>query len=476
MVASKGTRETAGFQQLAAPRLAAEITPRHTGKIAGVVTEISSAAVAVVTEMHRNHQQPYYRTIGNHSVYGIAGRVARETIFHLANLQAPFLELHSGQSEAAEIDVEDIVIDQFHQWWAKRSSYIPSNQLPEVMKYEKEHGGVSETSDLHSILELTDANFFGSSNMREIYDRVRTATYGTISRGNVDLLLPKIHESYKRSTLQAETIEKLARHRAQGETHFKGDVHKGIFVFDFQERVDGNPSIEEQMYDEFTRSPEHSTGYVGKYLMDDDGELLAWLTYWQPPRLKNEQYRSMLDQYLRKGVTGGKMRYSRKPERREFLPYLDSTLMFDTIKGEVPFAANRLFAKSMQDMLLDNSSLEMFIGYRLHELHLNPPLEVYKKPIRLFDNLRSSKFFTDRECGSFATDHNRSGPASIRTLSDGSTVLLNPEWVAFNGRFDDIINASWQKWHSVQRKFGDVSIDDERMSEIKFHRSLLRSR
>lgn len=375
----------------------------------------------------------------------------------------------------------DAISNEFDRWWLQKDTYVRSSEMPSERAFIERHGAIDWSRAMSSIHhagyrapspEQTVADEAAECVMnietgfrptkgvsREAYDRVRSAKVVSFSHENIDELIPKIEISYNHAWLKPEAIDKLEKGDLSG---FRHQTEKGVFVFGFDEEPDRNISVRNQLIQDVKNEyNSNEASYQGKCLMDDDGNILAYFTYWQPPENQSRRNASMIKNYLRKGVTGGKMNYATSPSRSFLERFTESTLLIDTIRGEVPFAAARLMAKTTHKMHQHSRYLSHLIGYRLHELHFRPSLDAGSDYVRLGENDSSGKFFGDRGCYSFATDFNKKGTSSVRKLPDGGEVHLNPEWIWFVGRFGDVMNMSRHRWDVIRTSYGDLSADDK---------------
>jgi len=295
------------------------------------------------------------------------------------------------------------------------------------------------------------------------FRRVRTARYVDINGGNIEEFLPKIRQSYERAWLRPETLEKLSRDSADDIQSFKEETGKGIFVYGFDEKPNEGLSIQEEIIRDLKseKDPQYFPRFQCKCLLDENGEVIAWLTYWQPPAYtgKNTEHPDMIKEYLQHGVTGGHMQYTVKPPYKDYKSNFNEFLLFDTLRGEVPMAAARLFPHALQDMIAECPRIQSFISYRLYELFQNPSFPKFDARIRLFENTKSDSFFSKRGCTSFAIDYSKRGKKSMRELSDGSTTSLNPAWIALSGDIRQMYRKSLELWNIMQCAHGDPTCD-----------------
>ncbi len=465
-------------------------------EISKVAAVIEGRVVQELTRLCGNVQCAFRQVLSEENMSGIAARLGRATVFRLAN-EYVFPHPVEPLTDMDLIDrITDAVDKEFDTWWATRDIYTPVSNSKSEQQFTHERGvidwGKAQTSrsiiasdEPEDLLRSTMQPLISSDGaqshigavaecvtnlehmfgidpkMRAVFERVRTAVYGNVTPSNVDELLPKIRTSYEKAWLTPATIELLRHNKADKAAEFRRKTNKGVFVFGFDESVNGQPSVGEQMYKDFTaEKKETEPTYEGRYLMDDNGELLAWFTYWQPPRFPSDAHRSQILSYLNNGVTGGDMAYRRDPPKKKFKRSVDEILMIDTLRGGLPFAASRLVCKAASDIQRHYSNIKTLLGYRVYSLQMKPAFPGFREPIRMTENLSSSAFFADRDCANFAYDYNKKGgPMSERVLSDNSKMYLNPEWVAFNAPFDAFTAQSQSLWHEIQKKYGDVTHD-----------------
>lgn len=361
--------------------------------------------------------------------------------------------IHSNEGLA---QLQETIRDELWDWWQKNhglneeyvhapQAHRPSDEGVDMLLWQYERAA-RKSGDIKKI---------------DTFARVRNARYVDVDASNIDALLPKIGQSYKRAWLKPETLEKLKTNHPDDIDHFRKTVERGVFVYDWNER-NGGPSLEEQFREDVLREVDtyDTAKFRCKCLLDDEGEILAWLSYLQPPKSSRpEAYRERVRDYMLHGATGGRMEYTRKPNYKQFRHRLDNIFLFDTLRGGVPMAASRLFAKSMQEVAMECSHIQHFICYRLHEIFITPQFEAMREPLRFSENIRSEHFFHERGCKVIAYDYNKNGPKSPRTLSDESVIQLNPNWVVLAGEMPDVFHRSLNEWRLTQIRYGDFSSD-----------------
>lgn len=364
------------------------------------------------------------------------------------------LSVLSNSPQETEGEMFEEMYDKLWDWFAReytpgrKDGYIPDGNAPSVAENE--------------LLQQYRTSLLRTANMSDMdeYDTIRNGTIVAVGRSNVDEFLGKIEKAYERDYLDEKTVELLANNRPDDIRKFRKKTREGVFVFGFNESVRGRPTIGEQMRADVTaeRDPKTHPTYQIRCLIDHNRELLSWFSYWQPPIVSSKEHRSMVHEYLDRGVMGAKMLYADESAFGRLLGKLDRILLIDTLQGVKKRASARLFAHEIQSMLERNPQLEDLIGYRLLSINMQP--KIFKQRYVHYANNRSSEdFFNNRDSTMFATDKNKSGPKSHRTLSDGTDVTLNPIWTAFSGDFTEIYKKSLQIWRSIQHRFGDVSDD-----------------
>jgi len=431
------------------------------GNASKMATEISAVTMEVLSESCADQRNIFHQVITDANIRGIASRIARATLFRMTNQKTPLITRDPEKSDFQIIDeIEAHVREEFGAWWTHHQDYVASRDMQQEKTYIDANGAPEEDSDIAVVLGIIENNNFSiNPELRKIYDDVRGATYGTINGDNIEEILPQIERSYKTSWLEGESLWGISRNNPQQLEKFNERTKRGVFVFGFRERVDGKPSVAEQMHADFKRSPEEGPLYKGKYLRGADGKLLAWLTYWQPEIGLHNGHEQMVTDYLEQGVTGKPMTYTRTPKKEEHVSHAKHTLMFDTIWAGKRFAARRLFPKALIDMWKDNRSLKRFLGYRLNGIETFPSYRELHEHPRIGENWYSARFFLERRCATFAHDFNEFGPQSTRVLPDGTQIRINPEWAAFYGEFPEVLKTSWELWRQTQAEFGDLSSD-----------------
>lgn len=400
---------------------------------------------------------------------GVLARVMRDSIYKLHTV-SHFLRCDEHEFQRAQQMLTDVVPGVFNEFWEEQrhnAGFITERDAPGARDFTRTTGG-DDTTEIDPFLEDVD-RMFTLKYPPAIFERVRNAAYVTINSETYPEYRDRLFASYRRHWLTPETIAKLRDPKEVGE--FTKETRKGIFVYGIDERVDGKPSVAEQMDEDFSRRyGPRDRSYVGKALVGDDGEVLSWLTYWQTPAEPNGRALRDMRSYLDRGVTGGRMKYTGAPDKDTFSRNIKTLLMFDTISGGPPMASARLFAKSVQDMLDPAQGgtphLTNFVAYRLYELHMEPAIR-RNRIMRLADNKSSDNFFNRYGCEEFAIDFSLNGPRSERVLPalpdagvpDGQKMYLNPRWVAFSGEFDTILSHAWAVWRSMQHTYGDVTND-----------------
>ena len=400
---------------------------------------------------------------------GVLARVMRDSVYKLHTV-SNFLQCEEDEFLKAQRLLTETVPGVFQDFWdAQRlnGEFIAELDAPGAVDFKNTTGG-DDTTEIDPFLEDVD-KMFKLKYPPAIFERVRNATYVTLNRDTYPEYRDRLFESYRRYWLKPDTIAKL--HDPGLVSEFTKETKQGIFVYGIDERVNGKPSVAEQMDDDFSRDyGPHDRSYLGKALVDDTGEVLSWLTYWQTPKQPNGKALKEMRDYLDRGVTGGRMKYTGAPDKDTFSRNIRTLLMFDTISGGPPMASARLFAKSVQDMLDPAQGgtphLTNFVAYRLYELHMEPAIR-RNRIMRLADNKSSDRFFDRYGCEEFAYDFSPHGPRSERVLpalqgdavGEQRKMYLNPRWVAFSGEFDTLFSQAWAVWRSMQRTYGDVTDD-----------------
>ena len=390
----------------------------------------------------------------------IVARAIKESMFAVFNQTSYFREDGSVSDATREQYLASVVPETVTKWWEQQSAsteYIPTSEGPAAREIMRKAGELPDALDVY--LDRVNATY--GMRGHEVYERVRTGEYVTLNRKTYPLYRDRLRSLYQDTLLRSESIEKLASNDTRMIKEYQNETRKGVFIYDIDEPINGGLSVGEQMDRDFRREyGPRDSAYVGKALVDDQGNLLSYLTYWQTPRRPKKKDRKHIRNYLYKGVTGGKMQY-KGGDPEHFLKTWDKILMFDTVCADrdVPMGSARLIAKAAQDMLHENPELQVFIAYRLHQLSMEPTFPALSQPINMSENKSSRKFFDLRGCSVFADDFNEHGPKS-RRIVNGTEVMLNPWWVAFNADMRTFLMESWGLVRATQYRYGDTTEDD----------------
>lgn len=456
------------------------------GKRADIATQIRRAAEDHMFELITDARTVYSQIINDDNFTGITGRVARGALFRYVNKGMPLDGTPVEEPEELPGMIEECVADAFHDWWMQRLEFVPSekmhpeahfialhqpidwseNHVPLIERAKARMNGVERKDDLKSQVQETvrhiDQGLGINTAFRQNFDRVRSAAYKVVTIDTVESVLDRIEEAYNEDLLKAETIALLKSTDPAVRKAFIERTERGVFVSGFRERIKGKPSVRDQMEKDFTREyKENEPRYEGRYLEDENGEILAWLTYWQPPREVSKKNATLIRQYLKKGVTGARMTYANNSVRDVLHNVAAQTVMIDTIQGPVRPGARRLMAHVTQDMQAHSPYLKKFIGYYLDELFFRPSFEIFgREEVHLSQNASSFGYFSKLGCKNFATDRNPNfGPWSSRTLPDGQEIRLDAQWAAFVGDFPTVAQNARNLWNEDCLRYGDISKD-----------------
>lgn len=422
-----------------------------------LLAHVTMGLASDILMLERNDQELLRANIPEQSLHGVEARFAKAAAARLASSG-----FYDELNDNTQIDLQTfekmrkIIAAELDEWWDEQKV----NKHAFCKFFHEPKDADSATPQMKRIFREIDSTYGISRKKRGMFEKVRTAEVEEITGDNIHDMLPAIERVYNQAYLREDAIEFLRENTAASINAFRERTKKGVFVFGFHEKVKGKPSVAEQMVHDFTKPDATDDVKYRGWVLHEPGQenIQAFLTLWEPPY--DESHKNpMLAQYLKTGVTGGKMRYTRKPKQAEIEPYIGKTLMIDTICSNQRYAASRLFAKALHRSKKNRKDLQYFMGYRLHELLFTPPFQAFQEPIRFSDNASSADFFESRDCASFAYDHNTRGSQSVRKLSDGTSLYLNPEWVAFNGKFDSVLAASLIAWRTVQATYGDISYD-----------------
>lgn len=465
----------------------------RTGRIADITTQIRMAAEDYVAGLVSVKSGIYPQTsqlINDRTFPGIVARVTREALFAYANRGLSFSPPSDASSSQELTETIEACVDgAFREWWGGRTDFVPSYNQYHESAFIKAHpplawmqaaskierakarvcGQVQEMSPESEVVEAVihaDRMYNIRTDWRHHFERVRSAHYRAVDRADAGSIVDRLERSYNHALLQPQTIVQLESDDPAERRAFRQTTRRGVFVNGYRESIDGRPSVAEQMRCDFGREyARNEPRYQGRYLEDEHGEIIAWLTWYQPPHKhlkRNNDNTSMIRAYLKRGVTGGRMNYA-LPEYRGILHRKASTtLMIDTIRAEVPLAAWRLMAKATREMCENSPYLTDFMGYRLGDVRFSPPLKgtgIHDR-VHWSENSQSHKFFSRLGCTNFAEDGNRkSGPRSRRVLPDGREIFLHPHWVAFVGDIAEVASNAKEIWLNEANRYGDVSGD-----------------
>lgn len=456
------------------------------GKRADIATQIRRAAEDHMFELITDARTVYSQIITDDNFTGITGRVARGALFRYVNKELPLGAAPAEELEQAHDMIEECVSDAFDDWWRQRHDFVPSHKMAPEAQFIARHKPIDWSETHVPLIERAKARMNGverkdelkpqvqetirhidqglgiNTAFRENFDRVRSAAYKAVTVDNIESVLDRIEEVYNEDLLKAETIALLKSADPAVRKAFIERTERGVFVSGFRERIKGKPSVRDQMEKDFTREyKENEPRYEGRYLEDENGKILAWLTYWQPPREVSKKNATLIRQYLKKGVTGARMTYANNSVRDVLHNVAAHTVMIDTIQGPVRPGARRLMAHVTQDMQERSPYLKKFLGYYLDELFFRPSFEIFgREEVHLSQNASSFGYFSKLGCKNFATDRNPNfGPWSSRTLPDGQEIKLDAQWAAFVGDFPTVVQNARNLWHQDCLRYGDISKD-----------------
>lgn len=414
-----------------------------------------------------NHK---YKCAGNElrpeEVQGLVARLSRLGIHAMASDQHRHRllkpKLDPVLSRGNVIGIRDSVRQAFEEWLEIQHDdrFVPEREFPVVQEARKRRGPGFEhlvVPHLDSVNQSLDLPLWGT------FERVRSAAYVVINKENYREFMPRIEETYNQAWLDSSLLQGL-QDDPDGQRKFKQRTSKGAFIHGFRERQGAKPSVADQMVQDFESSDCPNTPrYEGRCLLDDDGKLLAWLTFWHTPRQPSEEHRNVVLEYLHRGVSG-RIEYYHDDDRVTLEKNVDYITRIDTIwrKEDVPLAARRLFAKTITDIRTQSPHQQYLLGYHFWELYTYPRRYLHSLPLQHADNESSYKFFHDRGCKSIALDSDEAGPVSYREFPDNERMCLRPAWMVFAGPMDEIYKRSIALWRRSQRQYGDPTSDDAR--------------
>lgn len=293
-----------------------------------------------------------------------------------------------------------------------------------------------------------------------VFDRVRSSKIVDITKDNIIHFLPKIEECHSHSELKNDRLEKLYNGDPESIEEFRKHQFDGILFPNFRETVSGKPSPHDQIWMDFMRKgKKNDPVYTGKCLMDDKGEILAWLFYWQTLNKPSAFHRKETDKYLRHGLTEGKTYYPVDQRRENLRNLIDHILRFDIMQQRVKLAMARLFAHTLQSMLTQNPELMTMILCIQLEIVTNPEIILPNMSVPIAPNPNSSLFFQGLSCRTHGASFYKDGQTAKRQLNNGITMELNPAWEEFSGDIWEMHLRAWQKWRGIQYAFGDLTND-----------------
>jgi len=383
------------------------------------------------------------------------------------------LRIYEGKGDMVETEswIEEGVDEEVALW---RKTYRDGYHriMDTVIFQEKGDGSDNDLqSEWEKKMNLLEAQWRirYPSSTREFFATVRQATYRKMEPEDA-FQIADIHNS---RLLDRKVIELIRDKQAPEAVEknidiFKEKLRKGLF---------DRPFNAQKLAEDLTEKDPHSLQLVGR-ILESDGKVLAWDTWLQTPLTPNDSVREYIHDYLRHGETGGRMRYFHIVDmgagamQQYLMERWKNIQLFGTIHGLYPFAANKLFALSAEEMRYRDHHLSHLILDRMGSFVIKPDF-VLSKSLGVHwntpqNNANNQLFFIPRRFRDIAMDSNKDNPRAVSVgVIDGKERTLNPSWIVSRGDMRDVIPASMKLWRDEQIRHADLSPDTYEENKIK---------
>lgn len=382
------------------------------------------------------------------------------------------LRIYQGKGDMVEMEdwIEESVEEEVNQWRKKnRAGY---HHILDTAVFQGDGKSSEETarSEWEKKIQLLDAQWRirYPSGTREFFSKVRQATYREMQPDDA-FTIAEIHNSrlLDRKVMELIRDKQTPESVAKNIDAFREKLRKGLF---------DRPISHEKLAEDLQKKEEGSLQLTGR-ILESDGKVLAWNTWLQTPLNPNDSVREYIHDYLRHGETGGRMRYFHIVDmgagamQQYLMERWKNIQLFGTIHGLYPFAANKLFALSAEEMRYRDHHLSHLILDRMGSFVIKPDF-VLSKSLGVHwntpqNNANNQLFFIPRRFRDIAMDSNKDNPRAVSVgVIDGKERTLNPSWIVSRGDMRDVIPASMKLWRDEQIRHADLSPDTYEENKI----------
>lgn len=306
------------------------------------------------------------------------------------------------------------------------------------------------------------------SGTREFFAKVRQATYREMEPDDAF----QISEIHNARLLDRKVLELIKDRQAPDAVEknidlFREKLRKGLF---------DRPMNYQKLAEDLKKKDPHKLQLVGR-ILESDGKVLAWDTWLQTPLHPDDSVREHIHRYLKHGETGGKMRYAHIADmgagamQQYLMERWQNIQLFGTIHGLYPFAANKLFALTAEEMRHRDHLQSHLILDRLGSFTISPDFTL-SKLLGVYwntpqNNANNQLFFIPRRFRDIATDSDKKNPNAVNVgVIDGRERIINPSWIVSRGDMRDVIPASMKLWREEQIRHADLSPDTYEENKI----------
>jgi len=315
-------------------------------------------------------------------------------------------------------------------------------------------------TDAGHALALRVEHDFPLPKTMDAYLRVRGALVRTMTPDD----FPKVEETYEQVRIQEHTLDLLCSNDTKKHEDYRRETSKGVFVYGFNEPQGKERSVAQFMKEELGVTRLGWPTYQGLVLEDGNGDLLAWMTFWQwqrnVVRQCSDEYMNRMKELFQHGVTGN-MTYADPLTPEDFEKISDRISEIDTLRGVVEFAMRRL-VNAYSSKVHANSPLHkpQVIAYILRDLLVDPIIKTLNyRPVLLSENHASNKFFNKRGFSPFAFDYNPKG-FPVKRFFGGMMRKMHTAWTWVVADGAQMKQKSAALWRQDQVRHADFRPDD----------------
>jgi hypothetical protein len=339
----------------------------------------------------------------------------------------------------------------------KRAEHVVPSSL-QSKKFMREH----YTSEEIAADQQNQMDQVLWSPVLQLFNRVRSAMFRRMTPDD----LPRLRSKYMERWLTPEDVHAIATQEADstGEliNKVRNKLRRGVFVALPDEHQGGTKPFFEDMRKNLGMKAEPTMPQYMGYLLESGKEILAWLTWWQPPERPSEEYNRFVEDYLLHGTTGGRIEYTKSGSRARntLRGNPRRLLLFDTLQGGPRFAGPRIMAKAVEVMSVLNPDLYAMELYRLSSLVIRQRGTRERPELPIGHNTSSFEFFDARGFSDYGIESNLSNPdqAYLREHQNQSYDVY-PIWAHMVGKMRDIRFLCWKLWNEDRIGFGDEADD-----------------